>query len=264
MIKMSYQRFLQNIQTIVIMTRMDIHKRYLNTFLGAIWNLILPIATISIIFVVFSYAFKSPEMGNIPFVYWLVPGMMAWFYLSDSVVAGCNSILEYPHLVTKIRFPVVILPIVKSLSSIPVHIILMALFLAVLVVNGMKISLLWLELIYFLFSGFILCLGISYVTSACTVFIRDITGFVSVIVQILFWATPILWNPDQIKGTMGAFLIYSPFNYIISGYRDCLYGSGYFWEKPIELLIFWIMAVSILSIGLIIFHRTRPHFADVI
>ncbi len=250
--------------TLLSLVWMEFRKRYLGTIFGVIWTLINPLVTIVLIYLVFRFGFKTQSIGDIPYINWLIPGMLAWFFVSESLVNGCLAVMDYPFLVTKIKFPIHILPIVKILSGVPVHLFLVIIFLFILVIEGNCNIYFWPQIIYYFICACLLCLGLSYMTSACMVFIRDVSNIVGVIVQFLFWATPIFWNPEIVKGTIGYVLIYSPFAYIIMGYRDSILYGVPFWDKPYVSIFFWICTLSFLIGGYSLFQRTKSHFSDVI
>lgn len=253
-----------NARTLINLSRMDFRKRYLGTYLGVIWAVIMPLVTIFLIYFVFAYGLKTPSMGSVPYITWLIPGMLSWFFISECMSLGCSAIIEYPHLVTKIKFPVELLPIVKTLTPLPIHLLLLTLAFFSFSFDINSTPSYWPQIAYYLICGIVLGLGIAYITSASMVFIRDVGNIVGVIISILFWATPIFYDPDILDGTIAYFLIYSPVSYIVIGYRDSFFGGVLFWDKPFETFIFWGIALLLLIIGRIIFQRSKTHFADAI
>ena len=244
---------------------MDIRSRYLGTLLGAIWALLFPFINIALIYVVMTYGLKVGGLvGDVSYVNWLVPGMLAWFFISEAVTTSVNAIVESPHLVTKMQFPLRLLVPVKIFAAVPVHALLVVVFAIFLAVTGAGSMVYWPQLLYYLFSASLLILGIGYLTAATQVFVRDTASVIGVMVQILFWATPIFWKPDLIAASKFSFLLYSPFAYIINGYRDSLFGGVAFWHRPFETAVFWIITLTLLILGVVFFERVRPHFADVL
>lgn len=253
------------LRLLIEMSKMEIRKRYLGTLLGSTWAILSPLINTSLIYVVMIYGLKAGgTVGSAPYVSWLISGMLAWSFMLEIMSTGINAIVENSHLVTKIRFPLRLLVIVKAVSAMPIHILLMLLLMLIMSVQGVGSFIYWLQLPYYFLCATILTLGINYLTSAAQVFTRDIGSIMGVILQALFWATPIFWRVDLISNSNFRFLLYSPFAYIITGYRDSLFDALPFWQRPIETIIFWITALLIFFFGMFFFQRVRTHFADVL
>ena len=110
-----------------------------------------------------------------------------------------------------------------------------------------------------------LALGICYTTCSLVVFVRDLGQLINVILQILVWATPIMWNMDMIQNpTLISLLKLNPVVYIVTGYRDAIYGDIWFFERFYSTVYFWIACAMLFGFGAIIYKRLKPHFADVL
>lgn len=254
-----------NVLLLIQMSRMDIRKRYLGTLLGSMWAVLSPLINTALIYVVMIYGLKvGTSVGNASYVSWLISGMLAWSFVSEILAGGINAIVENSHLVTKIRFPLRLLVMVKFVSAMPVHILLMLILMLSMAVQGVGSFVYWLQLPYYLICAVILTLGINYLTAAAQVFTRDVGSIMGVVLQALFWATPIFWRADLISSSKFSFLLYSPFAYIITGYRDSLFDAIPFWQRPLETGIFWVTTLVILFFSMLFFQRVRPHFADVL
>jgi ABC-type polysaccharide/polyol phosphate export permease len=107
-------------------------------------------------------------------------------------------------------------------------------------------------------------MSIALLTATLMVFVRDVMNIVGVILQLLFWATPIFWDPAMIAGTKFRWLLLSPFNYVLQGYRDSLFGGIFFWAKPQATLVFWAFTLLLSLFSVVLYKRTRPHFVDVL
>lgn len=100
----------------------DFRKRFVGSYFGVVWMFIQPIVTVSIYAVVFGMGFKSPPpIEGFTYVEWLVPGIVPWFFFSESVNSITNCLQEYNYLVKKVVFKVEILPIIKLISCLLVH-----------------------------------------------------------------------------------------------------------------------------------------------
>ena len=256
---------MNSIKTLLILTKMDFKKRYLGTMLGTVWALLMPLVTIALIYVVLRYGLRlSGVVGTVSFVDWLVAGMLAWFFVSEGLGSGVGVIMDYPYLVTKMKFPVRLLIPARLCAAMPVHFLLMIIFMLVLAFGENRPFLCWLQLPYYFFCACVLVFSITIFTCAAQVFIRDIANVVGVFLQIFFWVTPLFWDPAFVKDTPFSVMLYSPFNYIVSGYRDALVHGVNFWNKPFETLFFWVATAICFYIGYKVFKRSRPHFADVL
>ena len=143
-------------------------------------------------------------------------------------------------------------------------ILLVAFLIIMFLIYGYKPSIYWFELVYFIFCSLILILGISWLTSSLRVFIKDIGNFISVILQIGFWATPIFWNLNTVPEQYRWILKLNPAFYIVNGYRDTFINHKWFWQDLNEMIYFLIISFFIFILGAIIFKRLRPHLGDVI
>ncbi len=243
----------------------DFRKQYLGSYFGILWAFIQPITFILVIWFVFEIGFRvSPITGDTPFFLWLISGMIPWFFFANSVSAGTNSIINNSFLVKKIAFRVSILPLVEIGSTLIIHFGLIVLLICSFLFYGFKPSIYWLQLPYFIICSIILILGISWLTSALRVFIKDIGELIGVILQIGFWFTPIFWSIDLVPQKYQYIIKLNPMFYIIDGYRDTFINHVWFWEQYRVTPYFLLTTTILFLLGAIVFKRLRPHFADVL
>ena len=113
---------------ILQLTIRDFKSRYLGSYLGLLWAFIQPVITILIFWFVFEVGFKSAPVGDSPFILWLMTGIIPWFFISESLASGTGSVVENSYLVKKIVFRVSMLPVVKLLSALVVHVFFVLVF----------------------------------------------------------------------------------------------------------------------------------------
>lgn len=250
-------------QLILTLTLRDVKSRYLGSYLGLLWAFIQPTFTVLIFWFVFEVGFKSAPVENFPFVLWLVCGMVPWFFISEVLATGTNSVVENSYLVKKVVFRVSMLPLIKLLSAILVHLFFVLVLLLVFALHGIYPDLFSLQWIYYSGSCAILMLGIIWLTSALNVFLKDIGQMVNMFLQFGFWLTPIFWSVNFLPEKYHIYIKLNPFFYIVQGYRDSFIHHRWFWEHPLYSLYFWSVTATIVVIGALVFARLRPHFADV-
>ncbi len=255
---------LRSRRLIFTLTQRDFKANYLGSYLSFIWNFIQPCITLFVLYFVFQVGFRAAPAEGYAFFPWLVTGMLPWFFFSDSLGAATNSILMYSYLVKKVVFRVSVLPIIKILSALLVHAFFIVVLFIVVYAYGYGPSAYQLQVVYYLFSSIVLLIGLSWITSSVTVFVRDVGQVVTALLQIGFWLTPILWNVKVLPEKYLRFIQLNPAFYIIEGYRESLLYQVWFWQHPYRTLYFWGTTALIFIVGAVVFIRLRPHFADVL
>jgi lipopolysaccharide transport system permease protein/teichoic acid transport system permease protein len=246
------------------MVKKDFQNQYLGSFLGLFWAFFQPAFYIFILWFIFAVGFRKGRSGEIPFALYLMSGVILWQFISEGLSSGTRSILESGYLVKKMVFRVSMLPVIKILSSLLVHLIFIGLFLFVFFVHGFLPNLYFLQIFYYLFATIVLLLGLSWMSSALNVFIKDISQIIRIIVMMGFWVTPIFWEISMFPPKLQFVLKLNPVFYLINGYRDSLFYNIWFWQHPKLTVYFWIFTLLVFSVGALIFRRLRPHFADVL
>ena len=246
------------------LTKRDFTQRYVGSFLGLFWAFLEPLAMMTIIWFVFSVGLRTRSGGDVPFVVYLLTGMVAYNFVNDAISQSAGVIRSYAFLVQKANFRLSILPIVKINSALLLHLVFVFIVLGIILASGILPSLYWLQTLYYLAAVLFFILGTSWLLSALGVFVKDIAPIVGILLRFAFWLTPIFWNIDMIPGRFQIFLKINPLFYIVQGYRESLIYKIPFWEHPLYALYFWGLSSLILIVGVIVFRRLRPHFADVI
>jgi len=108
----------QNRTLLWSLTKNDFKQRYLANFLSIMWSFIQPTAMILIFWLVFQVVgFKSQTVGDIPFILWLLAGIISWFFFTEGLSSGTSSIVANNFLVKKVVFRVSLLPVVSLMSA---------------------------------------------------------------------------------------------------------------------------------------------------
>jgi len=249
---------------ILVMAKREITAQYVGSLLGFSWTFIHPLVLIFVFWFVFSVGFKVKPTNDVPFVVWLTAGMAPWFLFTNILTTSVGSVVGHANLIKKTVFSSEILPIVSISSSVVTHLVFLVLLFFLLIFQGIGFSLYDLQFLYYLFCLCVLTLGIGLIIASLNVFLRDIGQIVGVVVQVGFWATPIFWDIQIMPPKVQMLLKLNPMFYIVQGYRDSfIYQTG-FWERPYLTCYFWIVTLFVLVIGVTIFQRLKPQFADVL
>lgn len=189
----------------------DFKTKYAGSFFGIVWAFVQPVITIVLYWFVFQVGFRSTDVGDCPFVLWLMCGLVPWFFFSDGIINATNSMLEYSYLVKKVVFRISILPIVKIISALFVHLFFMMFTVVVFLCYKYYPDVYTLQIFYYTFSMFVLILGLSYAACAMVIFFRDLGQIINILLQIFMWVTPIMWNYTMLGERQFLFLSLTPY-----------------------------------------------------
>ncbi|MCG2591238.1 ABC transporter permease [Ramlibacter sp. XY19] len=242
----------------------DLKRRYTGTYLGMAWALAAPLVTIAVLLFVFRYGFRAGPVGGVDFTVWLVVGLIPWFFVNDGLIAGANAIAEYSFLVRKMNFSTEMLPLARICSSLCIHLALLVFMFLLLMVQGHPLTLYWLQLPYYLACLFLLVLGAGVLCSVVQVFVKDFQQIIIMLMQILFWATPVVWEAKILPKEFDLMLLMNPVHYVVQGYRDTFLNGIWFFERPQETLWFWLGTVVLIAGAHTLFGRMKHEFADVL
>lgn len=250
------------------LSKADFKKRFVGSYFGVVWMFVQPLVTVLIYFFVFQLGFKSaPPVPGVPYVLWLVPGIVPWFFYSESLNCVTGCLQEYSYLVKKVVFQVEILPLIKLISCLFVHAFFLVIMAVLFLCYGRLPMLAWIQVCYYSFAASMLALGFGYLTCAVHVFFKDMAQIVSICLQFGMWLTPIMYDESLFADRLPwvtKLLKLNPFYYIAAGYRDSMITGNWFWERPRLTLYFWLVTGVTGLFGLHVFRKLRPHFSDVL
>lgn len=253
---------MKNLMQIMRLSVNDLKTKYSATALGVVWAFIQPICTVLVFWFVFQVGLRTNPIDDVPYILWYIVAYIPWIYFSDILSYGVNCLIDYNYLVKKVKFNVNYLPLIRVLSALFIHLFFIGFIYIMYGCYHFKISLFSIQMIYYTLAITILCWGCIMFLSALTCFFKDIANIVNIILQIGFWATPILWNIEDTESTIKFFIQLNPVCYIVTGYRDSMIYNIPFWERPHETIYFWVLTVIICIIGTWTFNKMKVHFAD--
>ncbi|MDM8537804.1 ABC transporter permease, partial [Desulfobacterales bacterium HSG17] len=200
------------------------------------------------------------ETGTDSFLIFFLSGFFPWLLFSEGISRATGILIENSNLITKVVFPVELLPIGSVLSAFIINSVGMLIMLIYLMFKG-YFNYTWLYLIvlyplYILFIG-----GFAYFFSALCVFIRDIKEILGILLMVWFYATPIIYTVSMIPDSLKLLIILNPVNIFISLFRDALLIHQVHYT-PI-LYIAFLSAFSY-AFGVWFFMRAKSAFGDVL
>lgn len=235
----------------------DFKLRYKSSVLGFFWSLLEPLLMLLVTYAIFSYLMKVQVEH---YQLFLLLGIILWNFLDRGTTMSISGIIGKPSLVLKVYFPRDILIIATCITALMMSLlefVVFAIFMGIfrVVPDG---NILYLPLIFFF--EFILILGLSLALSSLVVYFRDVQFIWRLIMQLGFFATPILYPITIFPDHLQSLVMLNPMARIITTLRGCtLYHSP---PSAGDLIYVALATLLILSIGYFIFNRLEPRFAE--
>lgn len=240
------------------LVKKDLRGRYKGSVLGFAWTFLNPLLQLVVYTIVFSNIMRS---GIEDYYLFLFVALIPWIFFSVSLQGGASCILTQKDLVSKIYFPREVLPIAHVTSSLVNMLLSFIVVFAALLVSGKGIKLTLLPyLIPVIAVEYLLALGFAFITSALTVFFRDLEHILGIITMAWQFLSPIMYPVDMVPKQYLIIFNLNPMTSIITAYRDILY---YHQVPKIEtLLTATIMGFVLLIVGWFVFEKLQRHFAE--
>jgi lipopolysaccharide transport system permease protein len=254
-------------ELIAQLTKRDVLSRYRGSYLGALWSLLRPLSMLAVYTVVFGYIFESklgarPDESKLDFTLALFCGLVLFEFFAESIGRAPTLVLSSPNYVTKVVFPLEILP-VSAIGAALVHLLIsfVPLIIGLWVAHGfVPLTIVYLPLI--LLPLILLCLGLSWFLASLGVFIRDINAVVPVALVVVMYASAIFYSISRVPPKLLPIVLYNPLALVIDQARNAvLWGIAPVWGRFTLALI---ACFAVMVIGYAFFMRTKNAFADVI
>lgn len=234
----------------------EIRGKYKGSFLGVLWSFVNPLLMTLVYAIVFPFILRS---GPEHYVTYIVIGILPWNFFTTVISQGTFTILGNAGIIKKVYFPREILPISVATSALVNFLISLPIIFLFLLFSGIGFSWYILLLPLVIICQYILSLGIIFITSAINVYIRDAEYIINFFIQMLFYATPILYE-SSLFGDKAWILSLNPMTTIINSYRDILY-SGIM-PNLIQLGLVLVFSILLLLIGILVFRKLEKGFAE--
>jgi ABC-type polysaccharide/polyol phosphate export permease len=226
------------------------------TLLGAGWPLIRMLAQWGVLVFVFT---KLVNVSVRDYPLFVLTGLVTWSWFVTGVVAGTSSIVGKRHLVFQPRLPNAVLPPVSVAVPLLDVVVAMPVVLIVLVsTTSLHWTILFLPVL--LAVQFVLMSGLVWLTSAATVYLRDVRNLVDVVLTLLFYVTPIFYDLHRISPAIRRFLYINPMATLVDGWRSVLV-SGQLPNGP-RLAAVGAGSLALAAVGLFVFQRLERNFVD--
>lgn len=252
-------------QFIVSSVRLDLTSRFARSKLGGFWVIIHPLTQVLIYALVLSgvLSAKMPGINNrFAYAIYLCAGQVAWNLFAEIITRSLTVFIDNANLLKKISFPRITLPLILLGSSLLNNIFLLGAIFVVFAVLGHvpTVAVVCLPLLTVITLAF--AVGLGLVLGVLNVFFRDIGQVVPIILQLLFWFTPIVYPATIIPVALRGWMAFNPVYPIVAGYQEVLvYGR---FPAPGALFAVFGFSLLVLAFGLTLFRRASADMMDVL
>jgi lipopolysaccharide transport system permease protein len=241
----------------------ELRSKFVRSRLGGLWMILNPLSHVLIFAFVLSAVLsaKLPGINNrYAYAIYLMAGTLSWSLFAEIVNRCLTLFIDNGNILKKLVFPRIALPLIVTGSAMVNNLLLFAAILAIFGVLGHApgLTLLWLPVIMLVNIG--LALGIGLGLGVLNVFMRDVGQVVPVLMQLLYWFTPIVYMPTIIPLEYHSAIALNPLLPIVTGYQDVLlYNRPPDWSA---LAIAAVVATVLLGFSMVLFRKASPEMVD--
>ena len=235
----------------------EIRGKYKGSWLGVLWTFLNPLLMLAVYAFVFPYILRV-NVDN--YTIFMIVALIPWNFFTTAIQSGTGSVVANGNILKKVYFPREIIPISITTSQL-VNFLITCIIMAVFIIfSGVGFSVHVLLFPLLVLIQYILILGLTFILSALTVFVRDIDHFVSVILMLGFYATPIVYQGEMLPKKFQIFLKLNPMAQLVEAYRSILY---YHRLPDMTMLVVWgLGSIVLLVVGYLIFKKLEKSFVE--
>jgi|SRR5215510_4946033 len=236
----------------------DLKLKYRDSALGFLWSLANPLLLILVYSFVFGHLFPG---GPPNFAYFLMVGILPWNFFAQSLMMSTGSIIDNGNLIRKVALPMEVFPIATVLFNLAQFLLALIVFFPMaLLFFKVSVAWSWITFIAILALHILFTLGMCFIVSTATVFYRDIRHFTDIILMLLFWLTPIIYDAQSVPASLRTVLYTNPLSYFILAYQEALYRNIF--PSPYALMVLLTLTFVSLGLGYSLFLICKIRFAE--
>jgi len=249
-------------ELIYFLTWRDLKVRYKQTLLGASWAILKPFLTMVVFSIFFGDLANVPSDG-MPYPIFSFAALVPWELFSNAISVAGRSLVQNRHMITKIYFPRVILPLSAVLAGVVDFLIAFVILIGMLFYYRIPLTIYALTIPLFLLLALITSIGIGLWLSALNVQYRDIGYVTPFLTQFWLFITPIAYGASMVPEKWQFLYSLNPMTGVVEGFRWALLGTTQ-GAPGTQLAISFGVAILLLLTGFLYFRRMERTFADMV
>lgn len=237
--------------------RKEFRGKYKKSVLGILWSFLNPLCQLLIYALVFPFILRV-DVEN--YTMFLVVTLIPWSFFNMTVIQSAASVVANGGIIKKVYFPREILPLSVATSNLINFFITGSLVIIALLLSGIGLGKAFLVLPLVILIQYIFQLGLSFILSSITVFVRDVEYIINLLIMLMFYMCPIVYSADMIPDKFLPLFQLNPMFHIINFYREILYYQRI--PNFLNLLIMFIISITFLMLGYSVFKKLEKRFAE--
>ncbi|WP_368562542.1 ABC transporter permease [Pseudoxanthomonas sp. UTMC 1351] len=243
----------------------DLRIRFLRSKLGTLWIVIHPLMQVLIFAIILSEVLsaKLPGIDNkYAYALYLMAGTLCWTLFSETISKCLTLFIDNGNLMKKMAFPRICLALIAAGTMLVNNLLLLAAVLLVFAVLGHFPGHHFVWLPALMLVTLMLGMGVGLLLGTMNVFMRDIGQVVPVVLQAMFWLTPVVYNINILPENLQSWFKYNPMYPLVTSYQNVLvFGKAPLW---LDVVVLAAVSMVILLVALVVFRRASPEMVDVL
>jgi lipopolysaccharide transport system permease protein len=243
-----------------VLASRDVRVRYKEAVLGAAWAIIRPLTTMAIFSVIFGTFAHIPSDG-LPYPVFVFAGLLPWTFFSSAVATSGQSLVGSGHLVSKVYFPRLIIPLASCGSALADLVVSTSILLAMMAWYGVGWTAHLLAAPLLVLALLVATVGVGTLLAALTVAYRDFTHLTPFILQVWMYVTPVIFPVTVVPPQWRWLLLLNPMTGVVDGFRSA------FLARPFDMQAIGIslfVSAVVFALGIAYFEKVERRFADII
>lgn len=245
-----------------VLAMRDLRVRYKQTFLGIAWAVIQPLATMVVLHIFFGRVLgMADKVGGVPYPVFLYAGLLPWTLFANAVTASSNSLVGNAHIMSKVYFPRLLLPLSATLVPVIDYALAFGVLIGLMAWFGVPVTTGVVLIPLLILSTMLAVLGVGVLLASLTVCYRDFRYVVPFMLQLWFFMTPVIYDLEFVPQRYRWLMDLNPMAGTIDAFR------GVILSQPINYAS-WAVSTTVaaltLVVGLVWFAKLERRFADVV
>jgi len=244
--------------------RRELFEQHVGHVMGGIWLIVHPIFLMAVYVFVFAVVFQARIGGTreLPLDYtsYILSGVIPWLTIQHALAKSCSALTQSANLIKQVVFPIEVLPAKAVLAPLAPFALMTGVLIGYVLITHGSLHLTYLLLPVLVAALMIGLLGLGFLLSAVTVFVRDVRELVNMFLTAGLFMLPIIYLPEWVPALFKPIIYINPFSYVIWCFQDVLYFGRF--EHPWAWVVMILGSIVLYVLGSRGFQALKPYFGD--